>query len=71
MPDATFDLMMGLLRQNKGHFSHRARTKEFAKLTDAEAASIEGIYQDLLLPLDTAAPSEAEPMTVGRSLSRL
>jgi Fic family protein len=55
MPDATFDLMMGFLRQNDGHFSNRARTKEFAKLTDEEAASIEGIYQDLLLPLDTAA----------------
>jgi Fic family protein len=59
-PDATFDLMMGFLRQNKGHFSHSARTKEFAKLTDEEAASIEGIYQDLLLPLDSAAPSNAD-----------
>lgn len=54
MPDATFDLMMGFLRQNKGHFSQRARTKEFEKLTDEEATSIEGIYQDLLLPLDAA-----------------
>jgi hypothetical protein len=54
MPDATFDLMMGLLRQNRGRFSQRARTKEFAKLTDEEAASIEGVYQDLLLPLDAA-----------------
>jgi hypothetical protein len=58
MPDATFDLMMGFLRQNKGHFSNRARTKEFVKLTDEEASSIEGIYQDLLLPLDTAAPAD-------------
>ena len=57
MPDTTFDLMMGFLRQNNGHFSRRARTTEFEKLTDDEAASIEGIYQDLLLPLDTAAPS--------------
>ena len=60
MPDATFDLMMGFLRQNKGHFSRRARTKEFEKLTDDEAASIEGIYQDLLLPLDTAPNSESK-----------
>jgi hypothetical protein len=52
MPDATFDLMMGLLRQNRGRFSQRARTKEIAKLSDEEAASIEGVYQDLLLPLD-------------------
>lgn len=60
MPDATFDLMVGFLRQNKGHFSNRARTKEFAKLTDEEVVSIEGIYQDLLLPLDTTAASEVE-----------
>jgi Fic family protein len=52
MPDATFDLMMGFLRQNRGRFSSRARTKEFAKLTDEEASSIEGIYQDALLSLD-------------------
>ena len=55
MPDATFDLMMGFLRQNGGRFSQRARTKEFAKLTDEEAASIEGAYQDLLLPLDAGS----------------
>ena len=63
MPNATFDLMMGFLRRNKGRFSRRARTKEFAKLTDEEAASIEGIYQDLLLPLDTAAPSKSNVTT--------
>ena len=55
MPDATFDLMMGFLRQNGGRFSQRARTNEFAKLTDEEAASIEGAYQDLLLPLDAGS----------------
>lgn len=49
MPDATFDLMMGFLRQNRGLFSQRTRSKEFAELTDEEAAAIEGIYQDLLL----------------------
>lgn len=59
MPDATFDLMMGFLRQNNGQFSRRARTKEFEKLTDEEASSIEGIYQDLMLPLDAAAPSKS------------
>jgi Fic family protein len=50
MPNATFDLMMGFLRQNQGQFSQRARTKEFAQLTDDEAAAIERIYQDLLMP---------------------
>jgi hypothetical protein len=65
MPDATFDLMMGFLRQNRGRFSQRARTKEFAKLTDEEAASIEGVYQDLLLPLDTASAG-AEATAAGQ-----
>jgi hypothetical protein len=57
LPDATFDLMMGFLRQNQGRFSGRAWGKEFAKLTEDEAASIEGIYQDLLLPLDHTSRS--------------
>jgi len=52
LPDATFDLMMGFLRQNGGRFSQRARTKEFARLTDEEVASIEGVYADSLLPID-------------------
>jgi hypothetical protein len=56
MPDSTFDLMMGFLRQNQGHFSQRARSKEFAQLTDDEVASIERTYQDLLLELDRRAP---------------
>ena len=55
MPDATFDLMMGFLRQNQGRFSQRMRTKEFAALTDEEAAAIEDIYQDLLRDHDKAA----------------
>ena len=52
MPDSTFDLMMGFLRQNGGHFSQRTRTAEFARLTDDEAASIERIYQELLQEFD-------------------
>lgn len=60
MPDAIFDLMLGFLRQNKGKFSQRARTKEFAKLTDEEVSAIEGVYQDLLLPLENRAPAENE-----------
>lgn len=47
MPDATFDLMMGFLRQNGGRFLHRARTREFAGLTDDEASAIEAIYLEL------------------------
>lgn len=55
MPDATFDLMMGFLRQNHGHFSQRARSREFAQLSDEEAASIERTYQDLLMEFEPAA----------------
>jgi len=67
LPDAIFDLMMGFLRQNGGRFSRRARTKEFAQLTDEEAASVEGVYQDLLLELDRPDPgvSSAEGVDNG------
>jgi Fic family protein len=56
MPDSTFDLMTGFLRQNHGRFSQRARTKEFAQLSDDEASAIERVYQDLLLQFDRNAP---------------
>ena len=49
LPDATFDLMLGFLRQNNGRFSKRAREYEFKKLTEEEMQTIEAIYQDLLL----------------------
>jgi hypothetical protein len=55
MPNTTFDLMIGFLRRNSGRFSLRARTKEFAQLTDDEAASIERIYLDLLMEFDRRA----------------
>ena len=55
MPDATFDLLMGFLRQNGGRLSKRARTQEFAALSAEEADAIEGIYQDLLLGTDGSA----------------
>ena len=50
MPDATFDLMIEFLRQNAGRFSKRARSREFAKLTEEEVAEIEAIYEDLFAP---------------------
>ncbi len=49
LPDATFDLMMGFLRQNGGRFSARAREREFGRLTNEEAEAIEGIYQEWLI----------------------
>jgi hypothetical protein len=44
MPDRTIDLLFRLLQQNNGALSKRARTKEFAKLTDAEVTSMEQAY---------------------------
>jgi putative transposase len=48
MPEHRFDLMMGFLRQDRGHFSRRAREKEPGALTDDEVTAIENIYGDLL-----------------------
>jgi hypothetical protein len=44
MPDRTIDLLFRLLQQNNGALSKRARTKEFAKLTDTEVSSVEQAY---------------------------
>lgn len=44
MPDRTADLLFRFLHQNDGHFSKRAREREFAKLTDDEVDRIEKIY---------------------------
>lgn len=47
MPDRLLDLLFRFLRQNEGRLSKRAREKEFAGLTDGEAARIEDIYAEL------------------------
>jgi hypothetical protein len=47
MPDRTLDNLFGFLRQNHGRLSERARTKEFADLTDDETRRIEQAYIDL------------------------
>lgn len=44
MPDRLSDLLFRFLNQNGGKLSRRAREKEFAALTDAEAGRIEAIY---------------------------
>lgn len=44
MPDRTVDLLFRFLHQNSGHLSKRAREREFAELTDAEAERIEQLY---------------------------
>lgn len=47
MPARLVDLLFRFLRQNGGQLSKRARQKEFAPLTDAEAARIEAIYREV------------------------
>ncbi len=49
MPDRLLDLLFRFLRQNDGRLSKRARDREFAALTDEEAARIEEVYADLQL----------------------
>ena len=48
MPEGTIDLLFRFLSQNDGKLSSRARDKEFAALTDEEAAAIEAIYGEAL-----------------------
>ncbi|MBB4210793.1 Fic family protein [Rhodothalassium salexigens DSM 2132] len=45
MPDSTADLLFHFLDQNGGTLSKRARQKEFAALTDTEAAQVEDIFR--------------------------
>ena len=44
MPDGTIDLLFRFLQQNGGRLSMRAREREFAQMTDAEAASAEDAF---------------------------
>lgn len=44
MPFDTIDLLHGFLRQNEGTLSQRARTSEFAALTEEEVREIERIH---------------------------
>lgn len=46
MPNNTLDLLFHFLRQNGGTLSKRARSREFARLTDEEASELERIYTE-------------------------
>jgi hypothetical protein len=46
MPTATADLLHRFLRQNDGRLSRRARTREFAALTDQEVVRVEQLYSE-------------------------
>ncbi len=48
MPNQTIDLIFSFLKQGNGHFSKRARMKEFESLTDAEIQQIETLYSTSL-----------------------
>lgn len=46
MPAGQIELLVKFLEQNRGTLSQRARTREFAALTEEEARRIEGLYAD-------------------------
>ena len=46
MPDRRLELLRGFLEQNGGRLSARARSREFAALTDDEAGRIERLYAE-------------------------
>ena len=46
MPERTLNNLFGLLRQNDGRLSKRARESEFAALTEDEIAKIEQLYAE-------------------------
>jgi hypothetical protein len=47
MPGRTLDLLFRFLHQNGGRLSHRARTQEFALLTDVEVSAAEAAYREV------------------------
>lgn len=49
MPERTMDMLFRFLHQNGGRLSRRAREREFAELSDDEAARLEAIYRDRFL----------------------
>jgi len=55
MPAAEVELLRGFLAQNEGRLSERARTREFAPLSDAEVAAVERAYA-LSFPKGSPAP---------------
>ncbi len=47
MPDKLVDLLIRFLSQNEGKLSKRTRDKEFSKLTEAEAQTLERKYEEI------------------------
>jgi hypothetical protein len=46
MPQARVELLWRFLHQNQGKLSARARTEEFAPLTDAEVGQVKQFYTE-------------------------
>ncbi len=59
MPNSMVDLLHRFLKQNEGRLSKRARTKEFALLTDEEVETIEAAYAKAFVGANLL-PAEAE-----------
>ncbi len=60
MPERTLDLLHRFLRQNDGTLSRRARSEEFASLTEQEVAQVEAYYAASVAHL-TPAPGSSGP----------
>jgi len=60
MPDWLAENLLTFIRQNKGKLPKRRRTNEFAKLTDAEVASLEAIVDEAFEGFGEAGTAAAE-----------
>ena len=57
MPERLIDLLYRFLAHNDGRLSQRARTKEFAALTDEEAQAVENIYDRIFKTESSQMPA--------------
>jgi hypothetical protein len=71
MPNRLLDLLFRFLRHNGGTLSRRAREREFAGLTDAEAAEIEAIFAEMRIPTKPAIDSDLIPGRAPASARRV
>ena len=60
MPDRKVNLLHGFLNQGKGQLSKRARTNEFAALTDEEVREIEQLYRETFAGISWRESDEAQ-----------
>lgn len=67
MPTRTVELLRNFLQQGNGSLSRRARTREFAQLSDEEVLKVERIYEEHFGPLAEAFPAAAVAPNRGRS----